>query len=174
MLSQHGLVHIGLESLPTKTEAQIANDLDYPSLVAEIENALKPLFIAYAVSNALNPSVKTVGSPLGDLLISSPRGPAICPNKLRGRVIALLRASTLKVGLAATRACKAAVEARATALSVRETVSGKDYALPFVLMRFKARCGYSGNREQFKVALAKKFDVGADPYLRRRLRNIAA
>lgn len=82
------------------------------------------------------------------------------------------REVTSEVGLETVQAERTVVAARAAYLALHQMISGKDYLLPYVLVRFKAACGYNGNIEQFKVALARQYDQSQEPYLARRLRNL--
>lgn len=174
LISEYSLIQIGLEYCPTKTEAQLAADLDFPGLVAEMEQNFRGLFITYAVAHLVARRVQTVGYGVGRLLQNSPHGPRIAGPKILQRAKAVYRQVLSIASSADTRTARNIISAHATTMALQQVVSGKHYALPFVMMRFKAACGYKGSQEHFKVALARAYDPSMEPYLAKRLRRIAA
>ena len=172
LISENSLVQIGLETNPKATENQLHNLIAFSDIVQELENKILGLFVCYAVAFELVRRIQTVGYPIGNLYTATQNGPRICPRKVFLRSINVYRAATSEVGLETVQAGRAAVAARATYLALHQMISGKDYLLPYVLVRFKAVCGYNGNIEQFKVALARQYDPSQEPYLARRLRNL--
>jgi hypothetical protein len=173
LISEASLVQLGLESCPAKNEAQVAADLNFTGLEAEATTGFKGLFVAYAVAHRLARRIRTVGYPVGNLFLSAKTGPTICALKVFNRARSVYGQAVRLSNLVAVRTLRSTVIARARALSVQQSVSGKDYLLPFVMKRFKAACGYNGSPEQFKVALARHFDPAMEPYLARRLRNLS-
>jgi len=172
LVSESALIQIGLETNPTHSEAQIASRLAYQVLMEEIERGLRPLFIAYAVCYCLSNATQTVKYALSKLIVHDTSGAKLDAPKIRVRIFSVLRAARVATGRSVVRACHNDISQRATGLPLSQIASGKDYLLPLIFFSFRARCGYKGSIENFKVALARSFDPGQEPYFARRMRHL--
>lgn len=174
LMSKEALVQIGMEYKPKLTEAQIANDIDYDALSEELEQHFRPLFQVYALAHILVRRLETVGHPMNSLLEARSTGAIIDGSKVRTRMVNLCRRLIKDVGPSAVRKTYDSIVCTSAKLPIEQIVSGKDYVLPYALIRLKARCGYGASSEPFKVALARNYDPSREPYLRRRIRALAS
>ncbi len=170
LLGEACSIQIALECKPTATEATLASLIDFNARSTFINQTLRPLFVIYATAHLLAPEIRTVSLPLTELITQGPSGPMLDVTKVLRRILRLARQVAAKVGLAVFRSTRAAISARSRSLDTSRAISGKDYILPLFLLHFRAVCGYKLGNESFKVALARSYDISAEPWLARRIR----
>lgn len=172
LLTEEALLSVALEYQPKRTEESLKVLIDYEQQHSHLEEAFRPLFVAYGVSRTLYPSIATTSFSVTALIKHGAAGPAVDHIKLRGRIIGLYLNLSKRVGFQTVRNARNEMAARVANLSITQVVSGKDYLLPLLLLRFKAVCGYGGSNESFKVALARSFSSSSEPWFARRMRHL--
>ncbi len=172
ILSELALTQIALEHQPLMTQPALRSLIEFPATLLTLDIVLRPLFVAYAVTQKLCPSLQTTAFPVNKLIVNTKKGPRIDPIKVRRRIIALYVAVARQVSLSTIRKARSSIAMRSSSLPITQIVSGKDYLLPIFLLQFQARCGYPSKVENFKVALARSFGGSAEPYFARRVRSI--
>jgi hypothetical protein len=150
------------------------SELDFPGMIGVHEELLRKLFLVYATSQEVRTGVQTVQFSTYKLMSNVSGMWQFEVDKLRRRVLHVVRESINAVGLSVFSKKRRELRARATALPFHKVVSGKDYILPIVWQRVCKRFGYRGNEEQFKIQLAKEFRPEFEPWLSRRLLRLIA
>jgi hypothetical protein len=174
LVREDGLLAVALEYSPNTPMQQLRALIDFKDWVEEHARLLSPLFVVYAATKMVAPEISTVAFAVQRLLRANPMGAELDRTKVTSRIRSVVRAASKKVGVAAFRQARLAVSRRAESLPLNQIVSGKDYLMPIILMRIKARGGYRGNADHLKVALAKNFDRIGEPWLARRVERLAA
>lgn len=174
LMDEDCLVAVGLEQQPRKPERVLRNEFAFQQLINDLNANLTPLFVAYAATFKLDSTIQTTGFPVRKLITNTPQGPHIDPIKVRRRVVSLYLKLSKSVGVEKVRKERSRISKNAAKNTIERIVSGKDYILPIVFLRFQAIFGYGRGDEHFKVALARSFSPLADPYFARKVRSLQA
>ena len=142
-----------------KLRSQIEREFDYSGWLGNNEAMLFDLFVEYAVSFKLNPKQQTVAYPVSNL-VSSNNG-HIDPLKLSQRIIDLREKSIGQAGEENYERLRdeIIVNAEATRKNKRSFVSGKDYLLPLLKIRFRSLVKTKISDNNIKLRLATKCNV---------------
>jgi hypothetical protein len=155
------------------TKHDIANLVDYPSLIEVHEAKLTSLFIAYATAYQVASNVKTVSYSVMKLTTTVGGSVNLNTQKLGRRIMQIVRDVCQLVGVQTFSSVRRQIQQRAAASHLDEIVSGKDYLLPLVWLRLRSACDYRGSKDQLKIHLAKEFRPEFEPWLARRIRKVA-
>ena len=155
------------------TKQDIANLVDYPTLIGVHEAKLTALFIAYATAYQVKSNVKTVSYSVMNLTTAVGGSVNLNAQKLGRRIMQIVRDVSRLVSVQTFSSVRRKIQQRAAALHLDQIVSGKDYLLPLVWVRLRRACDYHGNMDQLKIHLAKEFRPEYEPWLARRIRKVA-
>ena len=155
------------------TKQDIANLVDYPTLIGVHEAKLTALFIAYATAYQVKSNVKTVSYSVMNLTTAVGGSVNLNAQKLGRRIMQIVRDVSRLVSVQTFSSVRRKIQQRAAAIHLDQIVSGKDYLLPLVWVRLRRACDYHGNMDQLKIHLAKEFRPEYEPWLARRIRKVA-
>lgn len=171
LIKKDGLNKVALVHAVDMTEGQALRSLNAALWTRSVYQKLQSLFVVYAVAQAVAPQVRTVGSPVTDLLIKSGNSVDICPRKTFRRALAVSKEVKRAVGLTEFKRLRREVAARALKLGGR-CISGKAYLAPLLLLRMRATVGFKGSSEQLMTQLAALFSPTWDRGLTSAIRSL--
>jgi len=147
------------EEDPVKSRGEIQEQFDYSSWVDGNCTMLFDLFIEYAVSFKVNPSVQTVAYSVKNI-VSSEKG-NVCSNKINERIDELRLSSIDAVGEEIYAKEKNSIldNYALSDIDPMSFVSGKDYLFPLLKMRAKSIVKTSISDITLKMRLARKCDL---------------
>ena len=173
LLHPESVFEVGVDSRPMSTKQDIANLVDYPSLIGVHEAKLRSLFIVYATAYQVASNVKTTSYPVMKLTTAIVGSASLNAQKLGRRIMQVVREACQLASVQTFSSVRRKIQQRAAALHLDQIVSGKDYLLPLVWVRLRRKCGYKGSKEQLNIHLAKEFRPEFEPWLARRIRSVA-
>ena len=123
------------------------------------EVKLFQLFLEYALTFTINPSEQTVGYSVRKLVASNTGNVDI--NKLNQRIAYLQNINILKIGHEEYANLKTSIlkNFQSKAVDKLDSVSGKDYLIPLINMRFKSIVKTNMPNINFKLRLAMKCSI---------------
>lgn len=147
------------EEEPLRSRDEIQKEFDYPLWVNNNSAMLFDLFVEYAVSFKVNPSVQTVAYSVKNV-VSSGNGD-VCSIKIGQRISELKLSSVSVVGEDEYEKVKDSIlkNYSLTGVDPIEAVSGKDYLFPLLKMRAKSIVKTTIPDINLKMRLAKKCDL---------------
>lgn len=173
LVSQSALAAIGMIADTNATENDVLARLDFEKWAQVVADAFLPLFMVYAVTNSLLPSLETVGFSVQKLCDNSSTGIVPAKRKVRARVRELLKAAYAQAGrdayIVARRRVKKALARRGG--PSYDVISGRRYLLPLLLVRMQKLFGYNGKLDQLKTLLASYYDPGRERALAKAVRK---
>jgi hypothetical protein len=100
----------------------------------------------------------------------------LAEDKIARRISEVARSVRQAKGLAAYKATRRTIEANLAVIHISpdRLISGKSYLLPLFHHRIRTLFGYRGNPDQLRTQLAENYEPGLEPWLRRRLLEIAS
>ncbi len=174
LISNDNIADVALDCTSTTSLKEITGKTDLEGEILKPISALRNLFVVYATAFELKSGQKTVGFSVQNLLTSSPSSVQLCELKIRKRYIDVLRTLCRSHTVDVVRSKRKAIARNAKSLNLHQVVSGKDYILPVVLLHLKRTYGYKGTVDQLRGRLSKNFSPTMEPYLARRLLELAA
>lgn len=174
LLGQSAVESVCLQSAPELQPMQIRTALGFATWLAGLAQGLVPLFKAYAIARAIDPTLKTVGTTVHPLCAHQGNRLSLNYRKVFAHIRRLFRQITLAGQRSELRRYRPKVEACCTGgVSDLRYVSGRDYIFPLLYHRLRAEFGFKGTLEQLKVQLAVFYDPIWEPYFARALRVAA-
>jgi len=162
LLGQSAIESVCLQSAPELQPMQVRTALDLANWLAALAQGLVPLFKAYAMTRAIDPTVRTVGTKVHPLCVQQGNHLSLNYPKVFAHIRRLFRQIVLAGRRAKLRHCRPKIEARCSgSLSDLRYVSGRDYILPLLYHRLRAEFEFRGTMEQLKVQLATFYDLGS-------------
>ena len=169
LLRPESVLEVGVDALPMSTKEDIANLIDYPSILGNHEAKLTTLFVAYATAHKVAPRLKTTNYPVLKLTTQVDGCAVLNRSKIDRRIMQIVREAIRVVGVRAFSSVRREVQSTSSGLTIEQIVSGKDYLFPLVWIRLRRKCGYSGSKDQLKIQLAREFSPKYEPWFARRL-----
>lgn len=147
------------EEDPVRLRPELERDFDFTRWYDSNIDRLFDLFIEYAVSFRMNPTLQTVGFEVKNL-VSSNQG-ILDPEKVALRMQVVRDACIAKVGPPAYEACRAEILAAADGRAASRIVfvSGKDYLLPLLKTRVRSTVKTNISDLNLKLRLAMRCSV---------------
>jgi Protein of unknown function (DUF4435) len=175
LISEQAVIELASEVESNTPPHELQARLDHPAWMVGIGSRLISLFILYAVSSKLCPSVSTIGFNVHRLCTKTATGQvALSDEKVRARMRALARDCSAAAGLQAISTERRKIASRAAADgNPTRFMSGKDYLLPLLRLRLSFEIGFRGSLDELRVRLARHYDVAQEPLLARTLRSVA-
>jgi hypothetical protein len=175
LLHHRGVTEVGTDCEANLSRQSVKLRFDSKSFKDHHLPTLRALFTVYAAANEVASSVKTTSLPVMPLTVTNADGViSFCPIKVGARVRAVVREATKIAGVKQFRTARVAATKRASTLTIDQIVSGKDYLFPLIWHQMRRLLGYNGNKDQFRIHLAKEFLPSFEPGLARRIREISA
>lgn len=174
LISRKSISDIGLVCKPNKTEEDILKLCDFDNWHYKVYDAFSPLFIIYATVKKLSNHLQTVGFPVKNLFKNDIGGIQICKKKISTRARNISRQSIAHIGWGNFKKSLREIKLRCLNINSSLFVSGKDYIMPSLVLQIQKTLGFWGQIEQLKSLLAKSWQKENEPWLFRRLKNIAA
>ena len=156
------------------SKAEANRRVDLEQWIKENTPCLEKLFLSYAVSQLMDGSKETVGYSVHRLLVDGSHRKKLCQSKVRIRVREIFSELETDHGRECLRENVKMIRKRQRKLSILKYVSCKDYVMPQIYYIMKHEFGMNIPLEAFKNLLAVNSEASTDPYLRRRLRQLAA
>lgn len=169
LLQPKALSEVATTFSPKLSSADAARRLAIDNWFEENRPCLEKLFLAYAVSYAMDGSQETVGYSVHRLLVNGSDRKKLCPTKVRTRVRGIYSELMAKYDRDEITQCVKKVRINQRKLGCDRYVSSKDYVMPQIFMIMKREFGVNVMMEAFKSLLALHVSETSDPYLRRRL-----
>lgn len=159
LCDHEAIVDVLDEEDPTNERKVIADSFDYESWVKTNCNLLFDLFVEYAISFHVNPSIQTVSYPI-NRLVASEKG-NVSREKIEKRIDEIKAESILVLGEGPyfemrTELVEKCTEGNKEKLKV---VSGKDYLFPLLKMRAKSVVRTKISDINLKQRIAKRCDL---------------
>lgn len=171
LLGQSAVEAVCLQSAPQLQPLQVRTALDFPSWMADLAKGLVPLFKAYGMIRAIDPTLRTVGTAVHPLCVQHSGCLILDYRKVFAHIRRLFRQINPVGRRFRLRNFRPGVEARCSGdVSDLRYVSGRDYLLPLLYHRLRAEFGFKGTTEQLKVQLAAFYDPRWEPFYARALR----
>jgi hypothetical protein len=159
-------VHIGQEALPTQSFAQTQAALQIDAVFSLFEATLIPLYVLYATSHKVAPSLQTIAYPLQRLLDNQGDPLTLSRTRVRDRMREMLRLlKGLGVSRDRYRKTKASIRRRLVEHSANRLgfLSGKQCLLPAVQLQLRKVAGMQSNATSLMVRLAQHVELDIDP-----------
>ena len=174
LLEPNAIAEVCLEADGSCSASDVLRRFRYSQLRRGFQRFLFPLFVLFAVTNRLAPTVPTVSRGVVRYFDSEePR--YVRRVAYRALLRELILACTSAVGWTRYRSTSRAVRASLSKRRVdwRSAVAGKDFLLPVLHGLSRRHCAFRGSRPQFAGALARHCTFSREKSLRRRLRMLA-
>lgn len=175
LFGQSAVEAVCLQSSPTLQPMQIRSVLDFTNWTVSLAKGLVPLFKAYAMIHAIDPTIKTVGTKVHRLCLQQANRISLHRPKIFSHIRSLLRQLNIVGRRALLRHYRSRVEACCSGGSPSDLrfVSGRDFLFPLLYHRLTAEFGFRGTMEQLKVQLAAFYEPAWEPYFARALKAAA-
>ena len=145
---------------------------DYSEWLESNRDSLLGLFVFYAVAFELKREEQTVRYSVFKLVSHGDADYGLCRESVFRRILGLYRIVRRDCTSEEAREIYQRVRVNANEGGVERFVSGKDYILPLVFLRWKAKFRVNIPMNSFKTLVAKCIEGPLDPYLLRRLRQV--
>ena len=150
----------------------LRQERDYPEWLDRNRDSLLGLFVFYAVAFELKREEQTVRYSVFKLLNHGDGEYGLCRESVFRRVLGLYRTVRMDCTKEEAREIYQRVRTNANHGGAERFVSAKDYILPLVFLRLKAKFRVNIPLNSFKALVAQCMEGPLDPYLLRRLRQV--
>jgi hypothetical protein len=175
LFSETPLMEIGYECVPDSPRAALEKSLAFKKVRNQLVHKCRPLFVIYGVAFLLDPDfdLKTVAYSVMRLTVQKGRTVELSRAKIKQRIKDIIE------HLKKTHTKRDIVEARARVSQripkdeseAHLFISGKTYIIPWVHFWLRRQIKLDGNANQLKTRLARYYDVGMDPGLKKALKR---
>jgi hypothetical protein len=169
LVRKDAFTELGTIFCPKKTSSELEVEFDFDSILDHLDRSLRMLFCVFAVAQKLCPDMKTVSYSIQNLYKQFGRFVSLSNLKVFKFTLKLCRQIKARIGYTAFKIALSEIKIRSRSLGLEKIVSGKDYLIPFLLLRARATLGFKGDAEQLKAFLASKWNFDNEPYLARAL-----
>lgn len=175
LLDAEVLLRISLDGMPNTSEAAARRRLGWEELFELVVAQTLPLYVVYAILQALSVPVVTVGFSIVGMCDNDRDPRTLSGARIRGRIRELVRFAYNSAGKQRYRRTRKLVMKELANLgqAVHRTVSGKSVFMPLIQVHLSQCTTLRLRRHELLMRLALEVPIDADPRLKKRLRALA-